>query len=347
MSLDFLPTQPAEQADLLEFLVSCFGARPDAPIANPELMRWKYCEPRPDWSGPRSYVLKQEERIVAHGCAYPVTYLLWDGEVTSMRILDWASGANAPGCGVLLLRKLAPLVNTLMAVGGSEQTLAIMPKVGFRHQGDLDLFARVVRPWRQFRSQPSKNWKAPLKLMRNTVWSRTRLSHPGNWSASRITRFDAGTFPVSVNRLPRPFTPTKRSPEMLNYLLACPGAVLSAFLLLEGGTRRGYFVLSRVGGQTRIADMFVDTDMPTDWRAAFSVATDAAAQEAETCEVLAAGSTKLAIDAIRENGFRFRRRDPILIHDPKGLLAKALPLNLNLLNGDEFYLHDRACPYLT
>ena len=347
MSLNFLPTQPAEQADLLEYLVSCFGARPDAPIANPELMRWKYFQPRLDWSGPRSYVLKQEERIVAHVGFFPLTFLLASGEVAGVHPMDWVTSLRGAGVGARLMRELAALAEVLLTTGGSLKAQKALPKAGFQPYGSLDLFARVARPWSQIRSLPSKRWRTPLKLARNTVWSRTPLAPAGEWWALPVSRLDAGTLPASLNRTSDAVTPLKRSPPMFEYMLACPGVVFSASLLLEGKKTRGYFVLSRVGLQTRIADLFLDSDRPADWRAAFSVASRTAAEDRSTCELMAGASTQLTRDAILANGFRLRRHDPIFIYDPKSLLTSAPPVNLNLLDGDEFYMQDPAHPYLT
>jgi len=58
---------------------------PDAPIVRPELMRWKYFEPRPDWDGPRSYVMLRDGHIFAHGCVVPETFRTAHGRVTSLQ----------------------------------------------------------------------------------------------------------------------------------------------------------------------------------------------------------------------------------------------------------------------
>ncbi len=134
---------------------------------------------------------------------------------------------------------------------------------------------------------------------------------------------------------------------MLNYMLRCPGAVFSAFLLLQRHEAKGYFMLSRVGGQSRIADILLASDVLEDWQAAYSLAAQAAAEDPRVCELMGVASTSLARSALVSNGFRLRVCDPIFLHDPRGLLSRALPLNLNLLDSDGSYLHDPDEPFLT
>jgi hypothetical protein len=133
---------------------------------------------------------------------------------------------------------------------------------------------------------------------------------------------------------------------MLNYMLDCPGAVFSAFLLLEGERIRGCFLLSRLGGQTRIAEVRLDSEDPVDWEAAYALATRSAAQDPHTCEILAVTSIEAGRMALSRNRYRLRRRDPIFVYDPKQLLS-TLELNVNMLEGDEAYLCDPAYPYET
>ena len=64
-----------------------------------------------------------------------------------------------------------------------------------------------------------------------------------------------------------------------HYMLLCPAAEFSAFQIHRGGRRKGYFLLSRVGIQVRIADIYVDSEDPADWNTAFSLATGAAAED--------------------------------------------------------------------
>src|ERR1700722_7843680 len=99
-------TTPEEMSELTEFLLGVFHLSSDAPFIQPEMLRWKYFSPRPDWTGTRSYVLRSEGRIFAHGCVAPVAFRLPAGVVSGMRVIDWAGGRQAPAAGVRIMRQL-------------------------------------------------------------------------------------------------------------------------------------------------------------------------------------------------------------------------------------------------
>ena len=131
MPLTFVPTGRDDVPELVRFLTSVFGLRDDAPFVAKDLVEWKYFAAHPYWDGPRSYLLKHDGKLAAHGCAHPATFLPPGRAVTSTRVIDWAAGSGVPGAGVLLFRKFASLADTLFAVGGSPETQSIFPKSGF------------------------------------------------------------------------------------------------------------------------------------------------------------------------------------------------------------------------
>jgi hypothetical protein len=255
-------------------------------------------------------------------------------------VIDWAASPGVPGAGVLLFRKFAGLAPTLLAVGGSAETQNILPKIGFKRVGDLSMYARPVRPFRQFLRRPVRNAKSAARLARNLAWSRAPLAAvPEGLSAGRVERFECVPVPAAVADA----APARRSPELLNYMLACPGAAFTGFAIREGRETRGYFVLSSVGGQARIADLWTEGD----WTAAFSLAAREAARDPAVCEVAAVASVDRRRSAIQANGFQARGSEPVFLYDPKGLLAEAPPLDVQLLDGDECYLNNPLDPFWT
>jgi len=350
MAAEPFPSDPSSRQALTKFLVSAYQLPPDAPFVQPELLRWKYDEPRLDFAGPRSYVWKDGSgEITAHACLCPVTYTLPSGDVRASYLTDWAAARSSPGAGVSLLRALARNFDVLLAVGGSPDTQNILPKLGYRRVSELQNFARVLRPWDQFRSDPfPRGWKAPLRLARNVIWSRTDApAAPDGWTAQPITKFDLSCQPLFEARTHSPFPSTRRTPGLMNYWLACPGAALSAALVRQNGELRGWFVLSRVLGQKRIADLWVDSNLVGDWSAALSLASTAAAEDPEACEVIVSASIPLAVEAAPLAGFRIRPPDPIFALDHKSVLGPAPVLNVTLLESDLAYVQNPAYPYLT
>jgi hypothetical protein len=344
---------PALRQNLVNFLLATFRLAPEAPFVQPALLRWKYDEPRPDWSGPRSFIWKDVsgngDAIAAHACLCPVTYILPSGHVTGSYLIDWAASRTSAGAGVKLLRSLSRQCDALFAVGGSADTRSILPKLGYRHVCDLRFYARVLRPWRQFRTDPfPRRWKAPLRLARNVIWSLAPMpAAPRDWSERRIGAFESSAQPLFDARAESPIPCTRRTPELMNYYLRCPSAVLTAAIVLRAGVPQGWYVLSRVGGQVRIADIWVNSGLAADWSAAYTLAARAAASDPQACELVASASIPPAIEGVARAGFRFHHAEPIFVLDPRKLFATSQTLNVTFLESDLAYGFDPGYPYLT
>ena len=109
----------------------------------------------------------------------------------------------------------------------------------------------------------------------------------------------------------------------------------------------GYFLLSRVGGQTRIADLRLSSTTQDDWNAAYSMAEQVAASDPETSEITAVASTLFAELALRSSGFRRRGSAPLFLYDPQKKLRDSPPIYWNLIDGDAAYISDPEHPYTT
>jgi hypothetical protein len=348
MSLRIEPTTPQDQAALIQFLITIFHANSGAPFVKPELIHWKYFEPLEGWNGPRSFILKQGSNIVAHAGIIPLSFITQNREVSGIHLIDWAASPSVPGAGVLLLRKAASLTETILAVGGSTDTRQIMPKLGFKEVATLELFARVVRPSAQVSKKAFRSWKAPARLARNYFWSLApKPRADAGWSASKIAQFDRSMLLPLQNGLTAELTTCKRTAEMLNYMLRCPEGYFSAFSINKAERLIGHFVLSWIGRQCRIADLLVDSILPSDWRSAYALATSAAIENTQTCEIVASASVPLARGAILHNGFHPRDNQPIFLSDPKRRLSGLSSFNIALLDGEGSYLNDPAHPFLT
>jgi len=341
--------KPVPREALVSFLLATFRLPPEAPFVQQELLGWKYDEPRPDWSGTRSFILRDGDAIAAHACMCPVTYSLPSGDVTGSYLIDWAASRTSVGAGAKLLRSLASRCDTLFAVGGSAHTRSILPKLGYRHISDLRLYVRVLRPWRQFLTDPfPRRWKAPLRLARNTLWSFVSMPEPpGDWSARRIGAFESSAQTLFDARADSAFPCSRRTPELMNYYLRCPSAVFTAAGIMRAGVPLGWYVLSRVGGQVRIADIWVNSGSVADWSAAYALAVRDAASDPKACELVASASIPPAVEAVSRSGFRFHHAEPIFVLDPRNLFAVSRSLNVTLLESDLAYLSDPLRPFLT
>jgi hypothetical protein len=343
MALEFHTAEPQDVERLAEALIEAFGVPPDADCVRRELLQWKYFEPGPEWPASRSYVLLKDGVIKAHCGVWPMNLEFHGDTLSCICFADWTSARELPGVGVVLKRKLMKLADLALVIGGSPDTRAVVPRIGFKEVGRVSTFVTVVRPWRQHATRPREALpKAAARLLRNSVWSLGRKDRvPEGWRASRFEAFDARIKVPGVPACPTP----KRSAEYLNYWLRLPVAEISGFSIVHRDKPVGYFLLTRVKGQTRIADVRLWTGKEEDWCFAYGLATQEARADSETCEILAIASTPFAEHALRANGYRDRGSEPIYLYDPHQRLAHAPGIFLNLIDGDGAYLYDADHPF--
>lgn len=345
MSLSFSNTSPDDIAELSAFLVSGFNSPPDALFAQPEVLNWKYFAPGPQWESSRSYVLRQDAQIKAHCGVWPMNLVFRGDEVSCLAFLDWLSDRDLPGAGVLLKKKLMRMAATSVVVGGSEDTRAVVPRIGFHNVSEVTTFARVVRPLSQLRTRPAENLaRRSARLLRNTAWSlKPQGRVNSDWTVNRVDSFLSLPEDLNGGDFPTPW----RSADYLNYWLHTPAVEIAGFQIIRDGAFYGYFLLTKVGGQARIADVRLQSSEASDWANAYRLAATTAAVDPGVCEIVTIASTPLADEALLASGFQARGAVPFFFADPGKKLNGAPPVFLNLIDGDGAYLHDPAHPYVT
>ncbi|MGA8686179.1 MAG: hypothetical protein WB623_17350, partial [Candidatus Sulfotelmatobacter sp.] len=278
---------------------------------------------------------------------WPVSLVTPKTKVKAIHLIDWAASRSGVGAGVHLLRKVAGLADMLLAIGGSQDTRNLLPKLGYKRCGELRRYARVVRPWLQFRTTPEKDWKTPIKFLRNSALALTGIpSVPKGWKASKVTSFTGAMDGGAIGHTTR-FTSPGRTAAGLNYLLSCPAARFSGFLVSQAQQLRGYFLLTQVGRQVRIVDIRMDSEDRESWQAICALAARTAAENPETCEIVAASSLVVSGEAWLQAGFVHRRADPIFCYDPRNLVSSGPPLDLSLADCDLCILSQPTSPYLS
>lgn len=348
MAFEFGPIPASEQPDLIQFLVKSFRADSTLNSFRPDVIQWKYFSKHPEWEGPRSLAIKQKGQIVAHGGVWPVRLQMAGAEVKAIHLIDWAASRAAVGAGVHLLRKVAGLADVLLTIGGSEDTKSVLPKLGYKRRGELRLYARVVRPWLQFRTTPQKNWKTPVKFLRNSAHALTGFpTVPKGWQATKVSNFTGAIEDCAAPPRMTDFISSKRTAAGLSHLLRCPAAVFSGFQVWDSQRLRGYFVLAQIGRQVRIVDIQVNGGDQESWHAICALAARGAAADPDICEIVAASSIVPTGEAWLQAGFVQRRTEPIFCYDPRKLMSSAAGLNLSLADGDQCFLTDPLFPYLS
>jgi hypothetical protein len=348
MAVQFEASTPDDLDAIASLLASAFNAPIDAPFVDRDLLRWKYFDSFGRGSTPRSHVLKQDGVVVAHCVAWPLTLSLARTSGRTCRLnavcfADWAGSPRLPGSGSILVRKLMQRAPVSVVAGGSDATRRTIPRLGFALHHTIDLFARVVRPLRQARIRPSAGLlKDAARLARNSAWSARPLGPTASgWAADPVSSF------ASVVEHDASVSAVEHDAEYLNYWLRCPAATIAGFELQDGGSPAGWFVLSRVGAQARIAGVGLRRATPDHWEQAYRLATRAAAEDPQTCEVVCAASTPATRAALAACGFEPRGGAPLFGFDKDGVLADSAPLVWCAIDDDTAYLFDPSTPFVT
>jgi hypothetical protein len=131
----------------------------------------------------------------------------------------------------------------------------------------------------------------------------------------------------------------ERSEALFRYLLSCPIVPMALYALEYGGRVRGYFLLALAGGQTRLADAWVDSAEMTDWRALVGCAVREARRRGGAAELVAWSSDSRFAQALADNGFHRRFNLPVMLRG--GAQAASPPaLRVQMLDNDALYLYE-------
>jgi hypothetical protein len=343
--IDFQPTTVGESAALSDFLVRKLRLNAAASLVAENHMEWKYWSFRDDWAGSRSFTARHDGAIVAHAAAWPVRVRVPGQVVSAVHLIDWAADPEYPGAGVWLLRQIGATVRLMIATGGSETARRILPVIGFRPYGELDWFARPVRPLGQALTSAEGSWRRPARLVRNTFWCASPpLSLPRGWSAPPLAPEEV---PERLWPQPSPeMAVTARDASLYRYFVDSPSARHVLFGLEKGRELVGYFCLAFTPHVARIADLWLPSANVDDWCAGFRTAAVLAAREKDVYEVSAWASTPLGKEGLCHAGFRLRERSSVSVFGDARLL-EGRKLHVQMLDCDASFLSGETVSYLT
>ena len=328
-------TTPEDGPEIVALMADA-GLRPNA---KPQELQWKYWQHRDDWVGPRSYVVSNGRALVAHAALIP---LHCGGQGRRLRVahlIDWAARAGEPGTGLMLMKHVAALTDALIGIGGSEATLKLLPHVGFRRCGVATGLVRALSPLKLLKDTARPSWRLLPRVARSALWRMTapRPDCP-QWQIRRLAADQLHTLGPFFSRSRGAVTAFERSEAELSYTLSCPIVPMELFVLEQGGSPRGYFMLAFVSRQVRLVDYSVDSDAPADWRALIQCAVHQAMQKRAVAELATWGSDPMLSACLEECGFHPRFSLPILIRGGKALDLSAAALRVQMLDSDAAYL---------
>ena len=342
MQLEQLPENCHEEA--AGFLASIFSDSQGAPFLGRALRHWMYYSPHPFCSESRCWVLRDAAGLLAHAGFSPVEYEISGAVKTGFLILDWAGSPRRAGAGFLLFRELWTKADSYLAIGGTDDAKKINRAIrSMRPAGKMAWFALPLRPMGQLLSMPW-TWKSPMKWARGWKW---RLARPHfdlrAWQAVPVQRLTEADEPLLKPASDGRYTPLRRTPELVNYWLDCPGAQVRAWRLLYQGSPAGLLILAFVPKEARIVDLTLNTPSAP-LAEAYSLAIELAQQHTDACELHAASSVPPAIEAMSAAGMIPRGADEIALGDPQKTFPSDLPIEANLSMGDGFYRRGKR-PY--
>lgn len=339
MSLEFRATQADEMADVKRFLARVFGSPDDSPFIDDANLRWKYYQPREDFAGSRSFVYTNAGRIVAHACAWPLRFVFNGEALSGIHPIDWAATNEIPAVGALLLRQMRTLADVSVCIGGTDVAQKVIAQSGFKPIGEMRFYSRPLRPFRQFLTHQRRNIKLPARWLRNMVWAqRSGHARPTGWNATPAEPDQISTGVLSST--------SKRTPAQFRYLMTCPAARFTLYIVRQNEAPRGYFLLSFVPGQARIADAWIDGDL-REWTVLYQLAVAEAFEDAGAAEVTGASCLAIGQQALEQIGFRCHRNLPVMLCDPKRRLSGAPMPHLQLIDNDFAFWHPDRPDYET
>jgi hypothetical protein len=310
------------------------------PHTEPEHLHWKYWRERPDWSGPRSFVLTDGRSLLAHGAVVPGTMHWGERQGRVIHMIDWAARSEALGAGVMLMKHIGRMTDFLLGIGGSDDTLAIMPRIGYQHCGAVRGYARTLNPLGILRRPTRAPWKRGPRMARSLLWI---LSAPrkelGGWAVRRIGADEVDQL-GAVLPAPQPgLTLFQRSTALLRHALACPIVPVELYALERGGRIGGYFMLSFAPGQARLADAWMASADALDWHALAHAAVQQARRHGGIAELTAWASDPGFGAILSACGFHKRLKLPIYLRPSANEEVPQETLRLQMIDNDEFYLY--------
>jgi hypothetical protein len=305
MKSEFRATSPEDAASIRKFFENSRGEGSNLAQVDAETMAWKYWTPHPFWEGSRSYVLKRDDQIAAHGAVVPARCVRGRDRFRAFHLIDWVASPDAQGAGVSLFRRIQQLADATYVVGGSAMTQQILPVLGFQDLGMATKFARPLRPLKRFTAAPVKNWRTVAQAARSALWKvRAPAGPPAGWAATALSKEELGSvqWPVADSVF------FERTAEAFAYLLTSPEG---KFRFYRVGQKPGYFALAVGIAQVRIVDAWINSENLDDWRDLYLTAVATARAIPDAVELVTMASDDRTRQALRRTGFHARGESPI------------------------------------
>lgn len=336
MTASFRPATLGDAPAILGLFAEA-GLHPDV---EPRHLHWKYWQLRADWPDSRSFVMADGSELIAHVAIVPGRCAWRTQRIKLGQLIDWAASPRAPFAGIALLNLIGQQ-QAILAVGGSDDALQILPRIGFQALGVVTSYVRPLHPQRLRPPEGSPpSWRLAARVARSIAW---RVTAPParrtDWHALSVVAEDLGRLSSVFPDPEQGMAVFERSLDLFHYMLSCPIVPMTVFAVEKADRLRGYYVLACTPGQVRIADCWMDSEDPADWRALILCAVEQANHDPQAAEVVIWGSDPGLAQALEACGFHARFETPILLRPGGDGLVPEGPLHVQMLDTDLAYLH--------
>jgi hypothetical protein len=344
MAPEIRPTRPDDLPELSRFLTAGFAAPADAPFAAPDVLRWKYFDPRGAGPEPRSFVANDEAEIVGHLGLCTGSFVgdaVDSGEVATLHMIDWLSARKGEAIGAKLMLRAHRGFPTGYGLGGSTAGRSVGGGGGYGLVTTVPVYRRILRVGQPLARGGPGRWARDLA---RAALGKRRLPR-APVTLQPVRRFGPEVDEVLARYRARTVF-TNRRPELLNHILGYPRGGVTGWLVARDGQVRGFGLLSVVlQGKTRVGklvdcvldDPDPDRDPDPDlWHASIDAMTQAlAGQGADIAEGFA--STPWMAAALRQSGFRPAHDLEFRLRDKQGRIPPGAVFHLTPLEADYAY----------
>ncbi|MFO0950586.1 MAG: acetyltransferase [Isosphaeraceae bacterium] len=349
MPQEIRPTTLDDLPELSRFLAEGFHAPADAPFSAPDVLAWKYLDPRGADAGdaPRSWLARDEASgaVVGH---LGITPGRWRGAglpaegVSTLHMIDWLSSEAGRGVGASLMRRAHRGVETGYGLGGSADGRGVGGGGGYGLVRLVPVYQRVLRPSHHGRAGFSAG--GLLRTARDAArLAARRPKRPG----VTVEIEPATAFGDEAERVLEAYAPsaafTTRSAGLMNHMMRYPRGGLTGWVLKGPGGARGFAVLSVVTGQGgvrvgKVVECLPGGGEPDEavWHASFLALTaELKRQGADVARAVA--STAWSVRALAASGYARAHDLEFRLRDRSNRLARDGAYHLTFLEADYAY----------
>jgi hypothetical protein len=335
-----------QRADIPELSQYLIGAEADPAafhLFTHEVLSWKYFDgpSGPSRDSVSSLIARSRGRIIGHiGMCHRQFIISGDGArpVSAMHAIDWRASNTHPGVGAFLMLRALASSETQYAIGGTEQSQAVFPGLGFEQKPKLAIFRKVLAPFHRLRATDQglfRKWGGTAKDT-VSVW---RARTPTGRRTLELR--PAPTFTEEINSLQRQaslrIVTCQRDHSLLNYFLRCPLPGFSGWTIHTSERMIGFAVLKITPDgriqRGRIVDCWLDTEDPSCWQAAVA-ALIGRLRAMSADDVTCCATTPSLDEALFWNGFTRSQEQNVYVRDKHQSLPRDLPFGLSMLDSD-------------